>query len=55
MPIRYTPDQLISFAQRLDPGLEHRDFAEAGQRLDHMPDTAFTSQFLLNDLRSPSW
>lgn len=40
---RYTPDQLIRFARRLDPGLEHRDFAEAGQRLDHMPDTAFTS------------
>jgi hypothetical protein len=40
---RYTPDQLIGFAQRLDPGLEGRDFAEAGQRLDHMPDTAFTA------------
>jgi hypothetical protein len=43
MLTRYTPAELISFARRLDPGLEHRDFAEAGQRLDHIPDTAFTS------------
>jgi hypothetical protein len=43
MLTRYTPAQLISLARRLDPGLEHRDFAEAGQRLDHMPDTAFTA------------
>jgi predicted nucleotidyltransferase component of viral defense system len=43
MLTRYTPDQLISLARQLDPGLEHRDFAEAGQRLDHMPDTAFTA------------
>jgi hypothetical protein len=37
----YTVDQLISFATRLDPGLESRDFAEAGQRLDRMPDRLF--------------
>jgi hypothetical protein len=40
---RYTPQRLISLARQLDPGLENRDFAEAGQRLDHMPDTAFTA------------
>jgi hypothetical protein len=40
---RYSPAELIAFARRLDPGLEGRDFAEAAQRLDHMPDYAFTS------------
>lgn len=40
---RYSPAELIGFARRLDPGLEGRDFAEAGQRLDQMPDYAFTS------------
>jgi hypothetical protein len=39
---RYTPDQLISFARRLDPGLEDRDFADAGTQLDRMPDGLFT-------------
>jgi hypothetical protein len=39
----YSPAELIGFARRLDPGLEGRDFAEAGQRLDQMPDYAFTS------------
>ena len=29
------------YATRLDPGLESRDFAEAGQRLDRMPDRLF--------------
>jgi hypothetical protein len=38
---RYTPDQLISFARRLDPGLEERDFADAGRQLDQMPDGVF--------------
>jgi hypothetical protein len=38
---RYTPAQLISFAQRLDPGLEDPDFADAGRRLDRLPDEAF--------------
>jgi len=40
---RYSPAELITFARRLDPGLEGQDFAEAGQRLDQMPDYAFTS------------
>jgi len=39
---RYSIAQVIGFARRLDPGLEDRDFAEAGQRLDQMPDEAFT-------------
>ena len=39
---RYTADQLISFARRLDPGLEDRDFADAGTQLDRMPDGLFT-------------
>jgi hypothetical protein len=33
---------VIAFARRLDPGLEDRDFAEAGERLDQMPAEAFT-------------
>jgi len=37
----YTVDQLISFARRLDPGLENRDFADAGRQLDRMPDRVF--------------
>jgi hypothetical protein len=39
---RYNVDQLISFARRLDPGLEDRDFADAGTQLDRMPDGVFT-------------
>jgi hypothetical protein len=39
----YAPGQLIGFARRLDPGLTDRDFADAGQRLDRMPDEAFAS------------
>ena len=38
---RYAPEDLISFARRLDPGLEGQDFAEAAQRLDQLPDRAF--------------
>jgi len=37
----FSAAELIGFARRLDPGLEGRDFAEAGQRLDQMPDSAF--------------
>jgi hypothetical protein len=40
---RYRAEQVIGFARRLDPGLAEQDFAEAGQRLDRMPDEAFTS------------
>jgi hypothetical protein len=38
----YTVDQLVSFAKRLDPGLEDQDFADAARRLDQMPDQLFT-------------
>jgi Nucleotidyl transferase AbiEii toxin, Type IV TA system len=38
---RYTADQLIGFARRLDPGLDDRDFAAAGRQLDRMPDGVF--------------
>jgi hypothetical protein len=38
----YTVDQLIRFARQLDPGLEKRDFADAGRQLDRMPDGLFT-------------
>jgi hypothetical protein len=37
----YSVDQLIGFAKRQDPGLEDRDFAEAGRQLDRMPDGVF--------------
>lgn len=40
---RYSPAELIALAQRLDPGREGRDFAEAAQRLDQMPDRVFTA------------
>jgi hypothetical protein len=36
----YSTEQLIGFARRLDPGLSDQDFADAGCRLDQMPDEA---------------
>jgi Nucleotidyl transferase AbiEii toxin, Type IV TA system len=38
---RYTVDELITLARRLDAGLEDRDFADAGRQLDRMPDHVF--------------
>lgn len=38
---RYSVEQVIGFARRLDPGLEDRDFSDAGRRLDRMDDGAF--------------
>ena len=38
---RYSIDQVISFARRLDPGLDDQDFADAGRRLDRIDDEAF--------------
>lgn len=38
---QYSVDQVIGFARRLDPGLEDRDFADAGIRLDQLADRAF--------------
>jgi hypothetical protein len=39
---RYSPAELIGFAQGLDPGLTARDFADAGRQLDHIDNEAFT-------------
>ena len=38
---RYTPEQLLGYARRLDPGLQAEDFADAGRRLDRTADEAF--------------
>jgi hypothetical protein len=38
---RYSIEQVISFARRLDPGLTDRDFADAGSRLDQWGDGVF--------------
>ena len=37
----YSVPQVIAFARRLDPGLTGRDFANAGQQLDRLPDGVF--------------
>src|ERR1700761_583671 len=38
---QYTVAELIALARRLDPGLEDRDFTDAGRQLDRMPDGVF--------------
>lgn len=38
---RYTAEDLIRLARRRDPGLEYRDFAEAGRELDRITDAQF--------------
>jgi hypothetical protein len=38
---RYTIEEMIAFARRLDPGLTDQDFADAGQRLDRWGDGVF--------------
>jgi hypothetical protein len=38
---RYTVEQIIEFARRLDPGLTDRDFADAVKRLDQWGDGVF--------------
>jgi len=40
---RYTIEQIVRFARRLDPGLTDRDFAEAAERLDQWGDGVFAS------------
>jgi hypothetical protein len=40
---RYTVEQIIGFARRLDPGLTDGDFADAAERLDHWGDGVFAS------------
>jgi hypothetical protein len=38
---RYSIEEMIGFARRLDPGLTDRDLADAGQRLDQWGDGVF--------------
>jgi hypothetical protein len=38
---RYSIEQMIGFARRLDPGLTDRDFADAGRRLEQWGDSVF--------------
>jgi hypothetical protein len=45
----HTPDELIRLARRRDPGLTERDFAEAGQELDHLTDAQFAQYGLTAD------
>jgi hypothetical protein len=45
----YTPERLIAFARRLDPGLTRRDFADAARHLDGLPDRVFTRYGLSPD------
>jgi Nucleotidyl transferase AbiEii toxin, Type IV TA system len=40
---RYSVAEVIRFARRLDPGLEARDFADAGRRLDQLSDRRLTA------------
>lgn len=40
---RYTIEEMIGFARRLDPGLTDQDFQDAGARLDQAPDGWFAS------------
>jgi nucleotidyltransferase AbiEii toxin of type IV toxin-antitoxin system len=39
---RYSVEQVIRFARRLDPGLTRTDFADAGRRLDYWSDRVFS-------------
>jgi hypothetical protein len=38
---RYSIEQVLGFARRLDPGLTDRDFADAGRQLDRWGDEVF--------------
>ncbi|MGD0238773.1 MAG: nucleotidyl transferase AbiEii/AbiGii toxin family protein [Streptosporangiaceae bacterium] len=40
---RYSREQIVGFARRLDPGLTDRDFAEAAERLNQWGDGVFAS------------
>jgi hypothetical protein len=40
---RYSVEEVIGFARRLDPGLEDRDFADAARRLDRWGDGIFAA------------
>jgi hypothetical protein len=39
---RYSVEQVIRFARRLDPGLTRTDFTDAGRRLDYWSDRVFS-------------
>ena len=39
----YSIDQVIGLARELDPGLDDRDFADAGRRLDRWGDSVFAA------------
>lgn len=39
---RYTPEQLVAFARRTEPGLTDGELADAGRRLDELGDGEFT-------------
>jgi hypothetical protein len=45
----YTPGERIRLARRRDPGLEDRDFAEAGRELDRLTDAQFAQYGLAPD------
>jgi hypothetical protein len=40
---QYSVDQVIGLARKLDPGLDDRDFADAGHRLDRWGDPIFAA------------
>ena len=40
---RFSIDQVIGLARELDPGLDDRDFADAGRRLDRWGDSIFAA------------
>ena len=40
---RFSIDQVIGLARELDPGLDDRDFADAGRRLDRWGDSVFAA------------
>lgn len=40
---QHDPDDVIGWARRLDPGLEDRDFGDAGRRLDKWGDGVFAA------------
>jgi hypothetical protein len=45
----HTAEELIRLARRRDPGLEQRDFAEAGRELDRLTDAQFAQYGLSPD------
>jgi hypothetical protein len=46
---RYSAEQLISLARRLDPGLTGQEFADVGRRLDQLSDRRFAALGLSPD------